>query len=159
SRWVVVLLACVALASCKSDDEEEEEPSAAAATGNAAPVIWGDPPTSVTAGTQYLFTPEASDDDGDVLTFSIVNKPSWATFEETSGERSGVPNSDDVGSYDEIVISGTADNGAASLPAFSMEAEEQPGQGDDAGDDPVSQAPTIKGDPNEFVVAGKTYAV
>src|SRR5690606_25586048 len=120
SRWVVVLLACVALASCKSsDDEEEQEPPADPAAGNAAPVIWGDPATSVTAGTQYLFTPEASDDDGDVLTFRIVNQPSWATFEETTGELRRVPDSDDVGSYDEIVISVTDVNSVAALPAFS----------------------------------------
>ncbi|HEX7060694.1 MAG TPA: putative Ig domain-containing protein [Woeseiaceae bacterium] len=160
SRFLLILLSCAALAACNSSsDEDTNEPPADPAAGNAPPTIWGEPATSVTAGTQYVFTPEAEDEEGDVLTFSVVNMPEWATFEETSGELRGVPAAGDAGSYDEIVISVTDDNSVASLPAFSIEVTEQPSQGgDDPGDDPVSQAPTITGDPNEFVVAGATYA-
>ncbi len=160
TRSLLILLGCAALAACNSSsDEDTSEPPADPATGNAPPTIWGEPATSVMAGTQYVFAPEADDDDGDVLTFSIVNKPEWATFEETSGELRGVPAADDVGDYDEIVISVTDDNSVASLPAFSIEVTEQPSQGgDDPGDEPVSQAPTIAGDPNQFVAAGDTYA-
>ena len=50
-----------------------------------APTISGAPPTSVVQGTQYAFQPTASDVNGDVLTFSIVNKPAWATFTTSTG--------------------------------------------------------------------------
>lgn len=160
SRSLLLLFACVALASCNSSgsDEEEQPPPADPATGNSPPVIFGDPATSVMAGTQYVFVPEATDDDGDVLTFSIVNKPGWATFEATTGELRGVPGAEDVGAYDEIVISVTDDNSVVSLAAFSIAVETEPAQGDDPGNDPVSQAPSISGDPNGFAVTGSTYA-
>ncbi|WP_205313735.1 beta strand repeat-containing protein, partial [Rheinheimera maricola] len=48
---------------------------------NDAPVISGTPATAVLKDTAYSFVPTASDvDAGDTLTFSIVNKPSWAAF-------------------------------------------------------------------------------
>lgn len=157
SRFLLVLLACTALASCKSSDGEGEDPPPAdPVTGNSPPAIWGEPATSVVTGSQYLFTPEASDDDGDVLTFSIRNKPGWATFETASGQLRGVPGTDDVGSYEEIVISVTDDNSVVSLAAFSIEVTAEPGQGGDPGDG--GEAPSISGDPNEFAVVGTTYA-
>ena len=48
------------------------------APANRAPTISGSPRTSITAGTFYSFRPTASDLDGDTLTFSIQNKPTWA---------------------------------------------------------------------------------
>lgn len=158
SRFLLILFTGAALASCNSSGDDEEEPPADPVTGNSPPVIWGEPAESVTVSSQYLFTPEASDDDGDVLTFSIANRPGWATFETGSGELRGVPDSADVGSYDDIVISVTDDNSVVSLPAFSIAVNAEPGQGGDPGDDPVSQAPSISGDPNEFAVVGATYA-
>ena len=47
---------------------------------NRPPVISGSPATSVTVGQAYSFTPTASDPDGQALSFSIANRPSWATF-------------------------------------------------------------------------------
>ncbi len=72
--------------------------------------------------TDYSFTPTASDvDDGDVLTFSILNKPEWAAFDSTTGTLSGTPGADDIGSFDGIVISVADTAGAtASLPVFSI---------------------------------------
>jgi hypothetical protein len=64
---------------------------------NSAPVITGTPATAVTAGSAYSFIPAASDGDGDTLTFSIVNKPSWASFSTSTGELSGTPVVSDAG--------------------------------------------------------------
>ncbi|WP_462170723.1 Ig-like domain-containing protein [Pseudoalteromonas xiamenensis] len=48
---------------------------------NDAPTIAGNPLTSIAEDTAYSFLPTANDVDvGDVLTFSITNKPTWATF-------------------------------------------------------------------------------
>ena len=53
----------------------------------------------------YNFQPKASDPDGNTLTFSIQNKPSWLVFNTTTGKLSGTPSSADVGTYSNIVIS------------------------------------------------------
>jgi len=84
---------------------------------NNAPTISGSPATSVTAGQAYSFQPSATDADGDVLTFSIQNRPSWATFSPTTGRLSGTPT---VGTFGNIIISVTDGKATRSLPAFSL---------------------------------------
>ncbi|NVK29713.1 MAG: hypothetical protein HWE20_01825, partial [Gammaproteobacteria bacterium] len=61
-----------------------------------SPVISGTPATSVDEDSAYSFTPTASDDDGDTLTFSIANKPTWANFDSSTGTLSGTPVDADV---------------------------------------------------------------
>jgi hypothetical protein len=87
---------------------------------NAAPKISGTPPASVMPGAAYGFTPSASDPDGDKLTFSIQNKPAWATFSASTGKLSGTPTASDVGTTNNIVIGVTDGEATASLPAFSL---------------------------------------
>jgi hypothetical protein len=87
---------------------------------NGAPVISGTPATSVTAGQAYTFTPTASDPDGQALTYSITNKPSWAAFSTTTGRLSGTPTAANVGSTSNIVISVTDGTATTSLPAFTI---------------------------------------
>jgi len=84
------------------------------------PVISGTPPASIAAATAYAFTPTASGPAGDTLTFSIANKPSWATFSTTTGELSGTPASADVGSDSDIIISVGDGTLSAALPAFTI---------------------------------------
>jgi hypothetical protein len=88
---------------------------------NTAPQISGNPAGSVTAGSNYLFQPGASDADGDTLTFSISSKPAWASFNTATGVLSGTPFNADAGSYANIVISVSDGVAAASLPAFSIQ--------------------------------------
>ena len=90
---------------------------------NSAPTISGNPAKAVTEGTQYSFTPDAGDPDGDSLSFSIANKPSWAAFDTGSGRLSGTPQAGDVGSYADIVISVSDGQASASLGAFSITVE------------------------------------
>jgi hypothetical protein len=90
------------------------------AAPNGAPVISGTPPTSVTAGSAYAFQPTASDPDGNTLTFSIANKPSWAAFSTTTGRLSGTPTASEVGPYADIVITVSDETASASLPAFGI---------------------------------------
>ena len=87
---------------------------------NAAPVISGSPATSVAAGQPYNFQPSATDADGDVLTFSIQNRPAWATFSPTTGRLSGTPTSSQAGTYSNIVISVSDGKVSRSLSAFSI---------------------------------------
>jgi hypothetical protein len=87
---------------------------------NNAPTIAGSPATSVTAGQTYSFQPSATDADGDVLTFSIQNRPSWATFSPTTGRLSGTPAASNVGTYGNIIISVTDGKATRSLSPFSI---------------------------------------
>lgn len=89
-------------------------------TTNSAPKISGTPSTSVKAGSAYSFTPTASDANGDTLTFSIGNKPSWATFSTTTGKLSGTPTSAQVGTYSDILIKVTDGTTAVSLSTFTI---------------------------------------
>ena len=90
---------------------------------NVPPVISGTPPTSVTAGSSYMFQPDATDADGDRLRFSIANMPAWANFSGKTGELSGTPGSADVGTYSNIVISVSDRTTSTSLAAFSIQVE------------------------------------
>lgn len=87
---------------------------------NRAPTISGTAPASVQAGTAYAFTPAASDPDGDSLTFTVANKPSWATFTAATGSLTGTPGESDVGAYANAAISVTDGKAQVTLPAFSI---------------------------------------
>nr|WP_256613131.1 putative Ig domain-containing protein [Shewanella baltica] len=89
-------------------------------TPNGAPVISGTPTLSVNQDVSYQFTPTASDSVGDVLSFSIANKPAWATFNTTTGTLSGTPSNQDVGVTSGIIISVSDGALSASLPAFNL---------------------------------------
>jgi hypothetical protein len=84
------------------------------------PVISGTPTTEIAVSKTYSFVPKASDSKGNLLVFSIVNKPAWATFNPGTGALTGTPTNGDVLTTTGIVI--TASNGimSASLPAFSI---------------------------------------
>lgn len=113
---------------------------------NRAPVISGSPATSVTAGTAYSFRPTASDPDGQRLTFSISNRPAWATFSTSTGQLSGTPTSSHVGTTSNIVITASDGTLTTSLPAFSITVSAQP-----------NRAPTISGTPSTTATVGTAY--
>ncbi|MCU7975213.1 InlB B-repeat-containing protein [Shewanella sp. SW36] len=87
---------------------------------NTAPILSGQPATTVFAGSLYSFTPTALDAQGDRLTFSIANKPVWATFDTATGGLSGSPDFEHVGDYPNIQISVSDGLLSASLAAFSI---------------------------------------
>ena len=117
-----------------------------AAPSNSPPVISGSPATSVVAGGAYSFQPSASDANSDALTFSITNKPSWATFSASTGKVSGTPTTTHVGTYSNIVISVSDGKATTSLPAFAISVTA-----------PANKAPVISGAPATSVVAGSAY--
>ncbi len=87
---------------------------------NRAPTISGTPVTSVLQGTPYSFQPTAADPDGNPLTFSITNRPAWATFSATTGRLQGTPTPGDVGTTTGIVLGVGDGTASASLGAFSI---------------------------------------
>jgi hypothetical protein len=87
---------------------------------NSAPTISGSPSTTASAGAAYNFQPTASDPNGDTLTFSIQNAPSWATFSTSTGRLSGTPATANAGTFSNIIISVSDGTNRTSLPAFAI---------------------------------------
>src|SRR5205814_8237654 len=115
------------------------------AAPNNPPTISGSPPTTGNVGTLYTFTPTASDTDtGTTLTFSVANKPSWATFSTTTGQLQGTPTA--AGTSANIAISVSDGQATASLPAFSIVVT-QP-----------NRPPTISGTPATTATTGTAYS-
>ncbi|MCL4792305.1 MAG: hypothetical protein KJ040_09675, partial [Gammaproteobacteria bacterium] len=92
----------------------------AAPQTNLPPVISGTPTTSINAGQAYNFLPSASDPNGNALTFSISNKPAWATFDTGTGRLYGTPGAGDVGTYTGIVIRVSDGTTTVALGTFSI---------------------------------------
>lgn len=111
------------------------------------PVIGGTPATSAVAGQVYRFQPTASDPAGKTLTFSIVNRPTWASFNAATGLLSGTPTSAQTGSYPGIDIRVSNGTSSAALPAFNLIVSKATPPG----------SPTISGTPATSVVAGNDY--
>jgi Putative Ig domain len=86
----------------------------------APPTISGTPPTSVTAGQAYSFTPTASSPRGATLTFSIANRPAWAAFSTVTGRLSGTPATTDIGTFANVAISVNDGTATASLAPFTI---------------------------------------
>ncbi|MEL7039049.1 MAG: DUF4347 domain-containing protein, partial [Cyanobacteria bacterium J06592_8] len=91
---------------------------------NDAPTISGTPATSVDENSPYNFLPIANDIDGDLLTFSIENLPSWAAFNTETGEVSGTPTDTDIGTTLDIIIGISDGVEIVSLPAFNLTVNE-----------------------------------
>jgi len=91
-----------------------------AAQTSGPPTISGTPATTAAAGSAYSFQPTASGASGKTLTFSIQNKPAWATFSTSTGLLSGTPATSDAGTTTNILISVSDGTNSASLAAFSI---------------------------------------
>ena len=87
---------------------------------NTAPVISGTATASVDVDTAYSFTPSGSDVDGDTVSYSISNLPTWASFNYKTGNLSGVPATGEEGTYSGIIISATDGTDTVSLTEFSI---------------------------------------
>lgn len=88
---------------------------------NQAPSISGTPSPTIALGSQYTFLPSAQDPEGNSLAFSISNQPAWASFDSATGQLSGTPGSEHVGTNSDIVISVTDGTSTTSLPAFGIQ--------------------------------------
>ena len=113
----------------------------------AAPKISGTPTTTGTVGVPWSFTPAASDADGNKLTFSIANKPGFASFSATTGQVQGTPFAEHARTWSNIVISVSDGTTNVSLPAFSLVIKPNP-----------NKSPTISGTPPTTATVGKAYS-
>lgn len=81
-------------------------------------MIAGVPALTASVGRAYAFTPSASDADGDSLSFSVQNLPTWATLNPATGKLSGTPTQ--TGQSANIIISVSDGKATTKLPAFAV---------------------------------------
>lgn len=120
---LTILLAGSLLCGCLSDEGSNlirSNTDASDPSGNSSPIISGNPPPAVLVSEMYDFTPTAYDPDGDSLTFTITNKPNWASFNTSTGRLSGQPTLGNVGTIANIVISVSDGQASDSLRTFSV---------------------------------------
>lgn len=82
------------------------------------PGIAGAPEGPIEIGQVFSFTPDSSDVNGDELTFSAANLPSWMSIDSLTGTISGTPT--EVGTYEGITITVSDGKFESVLPAFSL---------------------------------------
>jgi hypothetical protein len=136
-RNAVSLIAVLLLAACSGSNPtttgtaQPADTSTSTAAGTpapttGAPTISGKPVTALNANMAYTFLPTAtgatttSGATVEPLLFAIQNKPSWATFNTSTGELEGTPSSASIGNYDGVVISVSNSVATAALPAFNI---------------------------------------
>ncbi len=83
------------------------------------------PPNYVAVGETFVYLPEVADadepgSDKATYTFSIDNKPSWATFESETGALFGTASMADLGPVDDITLTATTDNGLKAVLTFAL---------------------------------------
>ena len=117
---------------------------------NHAPTISGTPANAVVAGTAYSFRPTAADSDGQVLKFSIVGKPAWASFSTSTGRLYGTPGNTAAGTYSGIRITVSDGKLSAKLPAFWITVRKSTTT--------ANRAPRISGTPVTVSRVGRPYA-
>src|SRR5581483_9286649 len=106
-----------------TQDASTATTTAPGTTGSTQPTalsVTGSPASSAVVGTPYSFSPSVNAPTGSTLTYSIQNKPAWASFDSGSGTLSGTPDAASVGTYSNIVISASNGSASASLSAFSI---------------------------------------
>ena len=142
----VIAMATSANAKPWRCNDRGKGPECSQTTSNDAPTISGSPAGSVTTGQNYSFTPSAADADGNTLTFSIANRPAWASFSSANGRLSGTPTSSAAGEYVDIRISVSDGRASADLAPFSIVVNQANG------------APTISGTPPTTAREGLAYS-
>lgn len=93
--WFTIAASAVLAACGGGGGGNQPEPPAA----NRAPTISVAATIDALVGRAVTVTPTASDPDGDALTFSVANKPTWMSFSAQNGVLTGTPAAGDVGNY------------------------------------------------------------
>ena len=95
---VALVIGAVLLASCGGDSTGGSQ------LVNVAPEISGSM-SSIRIGESLNFTPDASDVNGDSLSFSIRGQSDWMSFDSITGSITGIPSTADLNSVSSITLS------------------------------------------------------
>ena len=118
------------------------------AGSNRAPVLSGRPASAAQVGSAYSFTPTVTDPDNTTFSFTVAGLPSWASFNQTTGELSGTPQSGDVGTYSGISITVSDGQAQDTLGPFAITVDAVAS----------NAAPQISGNPSAQVNEGQSYS-
>jgi Putative Ig domain len=129
---------------------DSETISIAVSNTNRVPEISGNPASTVMATATFSFAPTTVDPDGDNLTFTVENQPSWAAFSSEDGRLSGVPDDSHVGTFSNIKINVSDGQVTASLSPFAITVSSYV-QLDSDGDGVYDHLDAFPNDPNESV--------
>lgn len=116
---------------------------------NNPPSIAGSPQSDIAVGQYYSFTPQATDPDGDRLTFSIENKPRWLGFDSITGQIYGSPDANDEGVASGMTITVTDTANAKASLAFTITVRAASWS---------NSAPAMSGTPPSSVLVGDSYS-
>jgi len=125
--WGLPVMLLALLAGCNHDSSATQDaspvsndPGSPGSPGSVSLTIGGKPTQFAQVGVQYAFTPSVTNSANSSVTFSIQNKPTWASFNVTTGRLVGVPKASDAGTYTRIVIAASAGTSSSSLPQFEI---------------------------------------
>ncbi len=113
---------------------------------NSAPTIDSTPVTSATEGTAYSYDVDASDADGDTLTYSLTTAPAGMSIDSASGLISWTPTAAQVGSQS-VSVQVDDGNGGSASQNFSITVAAIP-----------NSAPTIDSTPVFSATEGTAYS-
>ena len=82
--------------------------------------ISGTPAVNIAAGSTYSFAPSTIARGTNSISFTIANKPKWASFNPKNGRLSGTPSAAYVGTYNNIVIRASDGKLTTALRPFSI---------------------------------------
>ena len=145
---VLILTACQPVTVTQNRGGESPEspppppPPVDPGTDNSPPVVNATPSLQAKVGEPYSYIPNATDADGDALTFEIVNRPEWATFDEATGSLAGTPRDGDVGTSEEIQITVMDGTDSVTVGPFRISVAPR-----DIEPPPQNTPPTISGTP------------
>lgn len=84
------------------------------------PIISGIPKTTTNIYDRYQFLPSVSYTSSSKLSYSIQNKPAWATFDQETGLLEGIPPMGSEARYDDIILSVSDGSQSVTLAPFSI---------------------------------------
>lgn len=111
---------------------------------NEPPVITSTPITSINEDNNYSYTITAHDNDGNVLTYSVVQMPAWLEFSSSTHTLSGRPTNDNVGIHS--VTLSVSDGSETVEQSFQLTVVN------------VNDLPVIISSPDTVVHSGETYS-
>ena len=115
---------------------------------NQSPTITSTPITTATVGAAYTYDVNATDPDGDTLTYSLTTKPTGMTINSTTGLINWTPTS--TGDYEVTVR--VSDGSLFDTQSFTIHVSAE------ADEVPTNQPPTITSTPDTTATVNQTYA-